>query len=68
MDIEYRLNFSVLPETHQTFNPRVLELETAKEIPKDVFPIRPVDMEYMIPRSVEENSWVCRAKLVTSSW
>jgi hypothetical protein len=37
-------------------NPRLLELETAKEILEEVFHARPSDVEDMIQRRLEENN------------
>jgi hypothetical protein len=38
-------------------NPRLLELETAKEILEEIFHARPSDVEDMIQRRLEEKSW-----------
>jgi len=40
----------------QMINPRLLELETAKEILEEVFHARPSDVEDMIQRRLEENN------------
>jgi hypothetical protein len=38
-------------------SPKVLELETAKEILAEVFHARPADVEEMIQRRLEERNW-----------
>ena len=38
-------------------NPKVLELQTAKEILAEVFHARPGEVEEMIQRRLEERSW-----------
>ena len=40
----------------QMINPRLLELETAKDILEEVFHARPSDVEDMIQRRLEENN------------
>ena len=42
---------------HKT-NPRVLELQTAKEILEEIFHARPSDVEEMIQMRLEEKSWI----------
>ncbi len=41
----------------QKINPRLLELQTAKQILEEVFHARPSDVEDMIQRRLEEKSW-----------
>jgi hypothetical protein len=43
-------------EPRQIINPRLLELETAKQILEEVFHARPSDVEDMIQRRLEENN------------
>ena len=43
-------------EPRRIVNPKVLELETAKEILAEVFHTRPADIEDMIQRRLEERS------------
>ena len=38
-------------------NPRLMELETAKQILEEIFHARPSDVEDMIHRRLEEKSW-----------
>jgi hypothetical protein len=38
-------------------NPRILELETAKQILEEIFHARPSDVEEMIQMRLEEKSW-----------
>jgi hypothetical protein len=38
-------------------NPRLLELQTAKQILEEVFHARPSDVEDMILRRLEEKTW-----------
>jgi hypothetical protein len=38
-------------------NPRLLELQTAKEILAEIFRARPADVEEMIKRRLEERSY-----------
>jgi hypothetical protein len=45
------------PEPRQMINLKHLELETAKEILKEVFHARPSDVEDMIQRRLEEKHW-----------
>ncbi|MDI9416310.1 MAG: hypothetical protein FNP40_09980 [Dehalobacter sp. 4CP] len=45
-----------LIEPRRAVNPKVLELETAKEILAEVFHTRPADIEDMIQRRLEERS------------
>jgi hypothetical protein len=45
-------------EPRQKINPRLLELETAKEILEEVFHARPSDMEDMIDKRLDEKSWI----------
>ena len=44
-------------EPRTAVNPKVLELETAKEILAEVFHTRPADIEDMIQRRLGEKSW-----------
>ena len=37
--------------------PRLLELETAKEVIAEIFHARPSDVEMMIQRRLEEKTW-----------
>lgn len=46
-----------LVEPRRAVNPKVLELETAKEILAEVFHTRPADIEDMIQRRLEERDW-----------
>ena len=41
----------------QKINPRLMELETAKEILEEIFHARPSDVDDMIQRRLEEKSW-----------
>ena len=41
----------------QTVNPRLLELQTAKQILKEIFHAQPLDVEEMIQRRLEEKNW-----------
>jgi hypothetical protein len=45
------------PEPRQMINIKHLELETAKEILKEVFHARPSDVEDMIQTRLEEKHW-----------
>jgi hypothetical protein len=45
------------PEPRQMINLKHLELETAKEILKEVFHARPSDVDDMIQRRLEEMHW-----------
>ena len=45
------------PDPRQMINLKHLELETAKEILKEVFHARPSDIEVMIQRRLEEKHW-----------
>ena len=45
------------PEPRQMINLKHLELETAKEILKEVFHARPSDVEDMIQSRLEEKNW-----------
>ena len=40
-----------------TINPKLIELETAKEILEEIFHIRPADVDDMIQRRLEERCW-----------
>jgi hypothetical protein len=40
-----------------TVNPRILELETAKQILEEIFHARPSDVDEMIQMRLEEKSW-----------
>jgi hypothetical protein len=44
-------------EPRRAANTKVLELNTAKEILAEIFHIRPVDVEEMIQRRLEERDW-----------
>jgi len=44
-------------EPRQKVNPRLLELQTAKEILGEIFHTRPSDVEDMINKRLEEKSW-----------
>ena len=44
-------------EPRPVFNPKVLELETAKEILAEIFGAKPSEVEEMIQRRLEERSW-----------
>ena len=44
-------------EPTPTVNPRLLELQTAKQILEEIFHARPSDVDEMIQRRLEENSW-----------
>jgi hypothetical protein len=46
-----------LIEPKPMVSPKVLELETAKEILAEVFHARPGEVEEMIQRRLEERSW-----------
>jgi len=40
-----------------TVNPRLLELQTAKQIIEEIFHARPSDVDEMIQMRLEEKSW-----------
>ena len=40
-----------------TINPRLLELQTAKQILEEIFHARPSDVEKMIQMRLEEKNW-----------
>ena len=44
-------------EPRQKVNPRLLELETAKQILEEIFHARPSDVEEMIQMRLEEKNW-----------
>lgn len=44
-------------KSRQNVNPRLMELETAKQILVEVFHARPSDVEEMIQMRLEEKSW-----------
>ncbi len=44
-------------EPRRMINPRLLELQTAKQILEEVFHARPSDVEDMILRRLEEKTW-----------
>ena len=44
-------------EPRRMVNPRLLELQTVKQILEEVFHARPSDVEDMIQRRLEEKSW-----------
>ena len=44
-------------EPRRIINPRLMELETAKEILTEIFHARPSDVDDMIQRRLEEKSW-----------
>ncbi len=50
-------------EPRLEINPRLLELETAKQILEEIFHARASDVEDMIQRRLEEKSWSKRAGL-----
>jgi hypothetical protein len=43
-------------------NPRFMELETAKEILAEIFHARPVDVNDMIQKRLEERSWAAEQR------
>ena len=45
-------------------NPRLLELQTAKQILEEIFHARPSDVEDMIQRRLEEKSWREEARIL----
>jgi len=45
------------PEPRRKVNPRILELETSKQILEEAFHTRPSDIEDMIQRRLEEKIW-----------
>lgn len=45
-------------EPKQKTNPRILELQTAKEILEEIFHARPSDVEEMIQMRLEEKTWI----------
>lgn len=57
-------------EPRRTTNPRVLELETAKEILAEIFHARPSEVEEMIQRRLEERErdWDREEKLWPASF
>ena len=44
-------------EPRPAVNPRILELQTAKQILEEIFHARPSDVEEMIQMRLEEKSW-----------
>jgi len=46
-----------LIEPRPMINPKVLELQTAKDILAEVFHARPADVEEMIQKQLEERDW-----------
>ncbi len=44
-------------EPKKKVNPRILELQIAKEILAEIFHARPEDIERMIQSRIEERSW-----------
>ena len=55
-------------EPRQKVNSRLLELETAKSILAEVFHARPSDVEDMIQKRLEENSWIDKRPLEEELW
>ena len=45
------------PGPRPTVNPRILELETAKEVLAEIFHARPSEVEEMIQMRLEEKNW-----------
>ena len=45
-------------EPRPIVNPRLVELETAKEILEEIFHARPADVEEMIQMRLEEKNWM----------
>ena len=44
-------------EPRQMVNPRLLELQTAKQILEEIFHARPSDIDEMIQMRLEEKNW-----------
>jgi hypothetical protein len=44
-------------EPRQTVNPRILDLETAKQILEEIFHARPSDVDEMIQMRLEKKNW-----------
>jgi hypothetical protein len=44
-------------EPRRIINPRLMELEMAKQILEEIFHARPSEVEEMIQRRLEEKSW-----------
>jgi hypothetical protein len=44
-------------ESRHIVNPKLIELETAKQIIEEIFHARPSDVEDMIQKRIEEKSW-----------
>ncbi|MGD0953719.1 MAG: hypothetical protein ABR985_15245 [Methanotrichaceae archaeon] len=55
-------------EPRQKVNSRLLELETAKSILAEVFHARPSDVEDMIQKRREENSWIDKRPPDEEQW
>ena len=55
-------------EPRRMINPRLLELQTAKQILEEVFHARPSDVEDMIHRRLEEKSWVDERPSEEEQW
>lgn len=55
-------------EPRQKPNPRLLELETAKQILVEVFHARPSDVEDMIQRRLDEKSRIDESSLDEEQW
>ena len=51
------IKWSWKQEARRTINPRLMELETAKQILEEIFHARPSDVDDMIQRRLEEKSW-----------
>lgn len=49
-------------EPRRKINPRVLELQTAKEILAEIFHAKPADIEEMIQSRLEERSWTAEQR------
>ena len=56
MKLPWRRNAKPL-EPRQNLNPRLMELETAKEVLAEIFHARPSDVEEMIQMRLEEKNW-----------
>ncbi len=53
-----RLRREAIPiEPRMNINPRLLELQTAKEILAEIFHARPAEVKEMIQSRLEERSW-----------
>ena len=57
-----------LRKARRVVNPRVMMLETAKEILAEVFHARPGEVDEMLQRRLEERSWIEENELWPSTF